>query len=302
MDLRQLRHFVAVAEELHFGRAATRLGMAQPPLSNSIMRLEESLQAKLLERSSRQVNLTAAGKALVQEANRILDQVSFAEQTVRRVAAGKLTRLRMAIVPMSAMRILPRAVRLFNKRHPEVEVELDEMVSREQVQALQQGNIDVGILVRNIISTEGLAVRSIERSGVVAAVPEKWTNLSQRHSVKLVELAKYPFVLALQPTKFYPALVAACQRAGFTPTLIQRVGNPYTMFNLVANELGIGLVQDTARDLEVKGVSFVEIEDLPESFYGEIAVAWVPRAVSPTVMEMVKIIEEVAIKIPAINK
>lgn len=295
MELRQLRHFVVLAEELHFGRAAARLGMTQPPLSQSIMRLEEALGAKLLDRSSRQVSLTAAGEALREEAQIILAQVGFAERAVRRVASGELDRLRVAFVPMSAMRILPQAIRQFRKRYPHVEVELDEQPSKLQVNALRNGSLDIGIISRNVVNTEGLMVRTIERSRLVAAVPASWP-LGRRESVKLAELGRFPFVLSPQhlTPQLHAALEAACRRAGFTPKLTQQVGQPYTMFNLVANELGIGLVQDTARHLKMEGVSFVRIEDLPDTFYGEAAVAWVPRAVSPTISAMIDLIEAVA--------
>src|SRR5262245_61131824 len=124
MDLHHLRHFVAVAEELHFARAAQKLGMAQPPLSQSIMRLEESLGAKLLERGGRQVRLTPAGAALLGEAREILARASLAERTVHRVASGEIAQLDIGFVPMSTTRILPQAILKFRKAWPDVEVRL----------------------------------------------------------------------------------------------------------------------------------------------------------------------------------
>ncbi|WP_223446289.1 LysR substrate-binding domain-containing protein [Pseudomonas sp. BF-R-19] len=293
MELRQLKHFVIVAEELHFGRAAARLGMAQPPLSQSIMRLEESLEVKLLDRTSRLVSLTVPGQALLEEAKKILALVEFTEKAVRRLEAGELTKLRIAFAPMAAMQILPQAIRLFRKRYPAVEVELDERSSKLQVEGLLNGSLDIGIIIRNIVNTQGLEISTIEHSKLVAAVPAKW-SLAKRESVKLVELASYPFVLTTHPSNLYPALEAACRRAGFTAKVTQRVGQSYTMFNLVANELGIGLIQDTARNMKVEGIAFIPVEDLPNDFYGEAAVAWVPRAVSPSVIAMTNLIKEVA--------
>ncbi|MGY3324045.1 DNA-binding transcriptional LysR family regulator [Pseudomonas sp. TE3911] len=296
MELRQLRHFIVVAEELHFGRAATRLGMAQPPLSQSIQRLEESLDARLLDRTSRQVSLTPAGKVLQREAMTIIAQVDFAEQAVRRQARGELSRMRIAFSPMSAMRILPAAVKVFNERWPNIEVHLDEQLSTQQIEGLRNGSLDIGILNRNMVNTDGLDVRVIEYSRVIAAVPARWKLADENGTLRLAELAGHSFVLSPQhlTPHFHTALESACRKAGFSPKRIQQVAQPYSMFNLVANELGIGFVQDTARHLPIEGVRFVTVRDLPDSMHGEAAVAWVPRALTPALRAMISLIERIA--------
>lgn len=143
MELRHLRHFVAVAEELHFGRAAARLGMAQPPLSQSVMRLEANLGVTLLDRKQYHVTLTPAGQALLKEARPLLAQAALAEKAVQRAAAGVLPILRLAFVPMSLMRVLPQAIRQFHRAWPGVQVQLAERSSRntESARGMQVGGV-----------------------------------------------------------------------------------------------------------------------------------------------------------------
>src|SRR5262249_7280953 len=136
MELHHLRHFVAVAEELHFGRAAARLGMAQPPLSQSIRRLETSLELQLLERSRRHVALTPAGKVLLDEARRILAQVELAERLARRAATVGMDRLRIGFTPLAIYGVVPRAVTAFRKRWPGVQVTLEERSTSAQIEGL----------------------------------------------------------------------------------------------------------------------------------------------------------------------
>ena len=293
MELRHLRHFVAVAEELHFARAAKKLKIAQPPLSQSIMRLEESLGARLLERSSRSVQLTPAGQALLPEARDILARAALAERLVQRIASGELARLRVGFVPMSATVSLPRAVRAFRRHWPQVEVQLQERSSAAQVEALRNGSLDLGILVRELVDTSGLQIQPIERYGHVAAIPSGWP-LASRASLHLVDLAGSAFVLFPQQLvpSFFTEFEAACRKAGFTPKVAQQVTQPYTMFTLVSQELGIGIVQDTARHLKIEGISFVPIRDMPATLAHEVALAWVPRSLPKPLRDLIALLQK----------
>lgn len=295
MELRQMRLFLAVAEELHFGRAAQRLGMAQPPLSRAIAQLENELGAPLLSRTSRRVSLTAAGEALRQQAEALLAQADLAERTVRQVATGELGRLRVGFVPWGAMRILPRALRDLRRHWPGVDVRLDEHMSRSQVEALRHGTLDAGILNRQYVDTSGLALATIETTRLVAAVPASWP-IGQRRRVRLAELAEYPFVLFPHHwvPNYHATFEAACRRAGFTPRVAQQVGQTFTLFNMVANELGIGLIQDSARHLKVEGVSLVTISDMDDAFSAELAVAWSPARVTPPLRALLQAIGKAA--------
>lgn len=294
MDLRHLRHFVAVAEELHFAKAARRLEIAQPPLSQSIIRLEGLLGVKLLERNNRRVNLAPAGTALLAEARKILAQAEYAERLVQGVAAGVQTRLRVGFVPMSLMRTLPAAIRTFRQKWPGVEVLLSERGSVAQVDALRSGGLDLGIVIRGMVTdAEGLELKTIDFSRYVAAIPAGW-EVAHRPKIRLADLKDLPLVMFPQQMvqNFFATFEAACRRAGFAPKVTQQAGQPYTMLNLVANYFGVGVMPESARFLPVDGVVFVPIGDMPEALTSEVALAWVPRAPSPTRRAMIDIIVE----------
>lgn len=293
MDLHHLRHFVAVADELHFGRAAKKLKMAQPPLSQSIMRLEESLGARLFDRSTRNVKLTAAGAALLPEAREIIARTALAERLVERMGTGDLARLRVGFVPMTTTVVLPQAIKAFRRAWPSVEVQLHERTSAAQVEALHAGELDLGILSRERVDTRGLQVRPLERTGLVAAIPSNWP-LARRTALKIADLAGTPLVLFPQQVapEFYTPLAAACRIAGFAPRVAHRVGQPYTMLTLVAQELGVGLVPESAQHVGIDGVTFVPLRELPAAMTQEVVLAWVPRATPPALRGMVSLLEK----------
>jgi DNA-binding transcriptional LysR family regulator len=255
VELRHLRHFVAVAEELHFGHAAKRLKIAQPPLSQSIMRLEDSLGARLLDRSSRRIQLTTAGHALLPEARDILARAALAQRIVQRLSAGELGKLRIGFVPMSATITLPRAIQSFRKAWPGVEVQLQERTSSAQVEALRSGALDLGIIVREIVDTSGLEILPFERYGYVAAVPSNWP-LGSRSSLRLADLASSPLILFPQ----------------------QLAGNFFKEF-------------ETAH-LKIEGVSYVTIRDMPDVLCHDVALAWVPRSVPRILRDMITLIKK----------
>jgi DNA-binding transcriptional LysR family regulator len=295
MDLHHLRHFLAVAEELHFGRAAKRLGMSQPPLSQSIQRLETSLGATLFDRSRQHVVLTPAGRALLPEARGLLAQVEQAERLVRRVAEGNLARLRVAFVPWSLVRALPRALRAFHRQWPGVEARLYERASRQQVASLRAGEIDLAIVSLRMIDTGGLQVRVVERSRLAVAVPSSWPQAEQAR-LRLADLAACPFLVfppQLSPA-WHEAVIAACRDAGFRPNVIQETAQPFTMLNMVANGLGVALLQDTAASMKVDGVTLVPLADAPASFDTEIALAWTDKTLTPPLASFIAHVEREA--------
>jgi DNA-binding transcriptional LysR family regulator len=295
MDLHHLRHFLAVAEELHFGRAARRLGIAQPPLSQSIKRLEESMGAQLFDRGRGRVTLTPAGNILLPQARDILARVELAERLTRRAAEGGVDCLRVGCMPWSLTRAVPRALRRFKQRWPGVEVRIYEQVSRHQVAAVRRGDLDLGIVSLRLIDTEGLSQRIVERSCLVAAIPQGWA-IAHKQSVRLAELAHAPFVVMapqLSP-RSHESFLSACRAAGFEPRIVQESAQPYTLLNMVANELGIALIQSTAAAMKVEGVSLVNIADAPSSFDTEIALVWQAQSLTPPLHALIDTIAEEA--------
>lgn len=290
MELRQLRHFVAVAEELHFGRAARRLRMAQPPLSQSIMRLEESLGAKLFQRSSHEVQLTAAGTALLAQARELVQRADEAERAVKLSASVERMIVRVGFVPLSTSPALLQAVREFRKRQPHIEIELHELASATQLRRLRRGALDIA-LTGGESDLSGLASALLTRFGPVIAAPERWP-VAKRPVAHVSDLKGLPFMLFPQQLEapYFAELLSACRRCGFTPTVAQRVSQPYTMLSLVAMELGMAIVPASARYPAVAGVVFVPLDGLPRLFDTQLVIAWPQRKVPAHVAEFVALI------------
>jgi DNA-binding transcriptional LysR family regulator len=290
MDFRALRHFVALAEELHFGRAAQKLGMTQPPLSQSIKRLEQRLGVKLVERSSRSVSLTLSGTTFAVEARRLLQQLEFVERLVRQTAAGDVARLTVGLVAPALYRILPRALELLRARMPNLEVRLEELPSEEQIKLLRYGRLDLAMTAPAILDLQGLAVRPVERSGPVAAIPTDWP-FADRTDIHLSELKDYPFVLT--PFERSPATRAAffnaCLDAGFTPKVVQEATQTNTRLNFVAAGFGAAIVAETARHTQYHGVRFLPITDLHgDSLKWELSIVWDPRGATRALRTLVE--------------
>ena len=295
MDLHHLRHFVAVADELHFGRAAVRLGMSQPPLSQSIQRLEASLGVQLFKRSRAGVRLTPAGLALLPHAQGTLQQAELAERVVRQAARGELALLRVGFIPWSLTRALPRAIRQFRQRWQGVQVHLYERVSRQQVASLKSADLDLAVISLNATGTAGLETRLVETSRLVVAVPTAWP-LSKRAGLRFADLADQPFVIfppSLSPAS-HDTFEAACRAAGFRPRITQETAQPFTMLSMVANELGVALIQSTAATMTPEGVTLVPIIDAPASFQTDIALAWMPHSLTPALRAFIDMVASAA--------
>jgi DNA-binding transcriptional LysR family regulator len=296
LELHHLRHFIAVAEELHFGRAAARLGMAQPPLSQSIRRAEAALGFALFEREKRAVRLSAAGRSLLEEARQIVLRVDLAIQIARRTAAGDTARLRIGCMPWSLLPALPQAIRAFRKRWPGAEVRIYERSTRQQLDSLRDGSLDLGIIAWPAPDAAGLAMRKIVHAHSMAAVPARW-DIGRRRSIHFAELAPYPFIMFPKSwnEEFLARFHALCAKAGFVANVTQEAAQPYTMLTMVANELGVTLLQSTARHLKVQGVRFVPISDMPSSFGHDIAIAWVKANESRALAAFVDSFEQAAL-------
>lgn len=275
LDLRHMRHFVAVAEELHFGRAAARLNMAQPPLSQSIRRLEDGIGFALLERSSRRVALTPAGRIFLEEAKRTLAQAEATLRLSRQVASDELAELTLGFVSAAVYELLPRALRSFRQRVPKVQIRLEEQPSDVQAEMLQNGAIDLGLLHPPLKDAEGLELQIVHRDPFVAAVPVD-SPFAGVERLALADLAEQDLILfpyRLGPN-LYRSILAACRQAGFAPRIVQEARLMHTILSLVAAGMGVSLVPEGARTMRISGVAFVPLAGLPEDLAWELAMAW----------------------------
>jgi DNA-binding transcriptional LysR family regulator len=253
-EISQLRCFVAVAEELHFSRAAERLNMTQPPLSRQIRLLEHHVGAQLLERNSRTVRLTAAGKAFFPEAARILRIAEEAMFTARRAAKGEQGSLAIGFTSASGYSLLPEVVRRLRERSPGVSLTLKELVSTAQVEALNAGELDLGLMRPHPVSGD-LDSQLIATEGLMLAVHESDAGRWPLEPT-LADLHGRPFVMysPYEARPFYQMLSERFARAGVVPDIVEHIGQVHTMLALVRAGIGAALIAEGAARLKFDGV------------------------------------------------
>jgi DNA-binding transcriptional LysR family regulator len=264
MELRHLRYFVAVAEERHITRAAVRLGIQQPPLSQQIHALEAELQVQLLRRKPRGVELTQAGEAFFVEGQQVLRQAEHAIAVARRTAQGEIGRIGLGFTSSASFHpFVPRAIRAYREAHPLVALSLEESGTGELVEALQAERLDAAFVRSPIGAAAGIAVHSVLEEPMAAALPEGHSLAAGAAPLALAALAAETFILYRRPLGpgLYDAIIAACQRAGFSPEIGQEAPRLLATLSLVAAGLGVTLVPQSMRRLRVDGVAYRTIED-----------------------------------------
>ena len=292
MELRHLRYFIAVAEELHFGRAAARLHIAQPPLSQQIRRLEDELQAPLLRRTSHHVELTTAGRLFLQEAKLTVAQADRAMRTARRASQGEIGQLFVGCTPWADFTSGPRFIRGFGRRHPDVEVELHSLSSAEQISALEDGRIDVGIL-RPPVQRQMLSSESLLTERLVVAFPQGH-RFAKYGRVPWRELAAEAYVLLSRrraPT-FDGIVSQACSNAGLTLSVRYEVDHPQAVLALVAAGLGVSLVPATFGGIKGGGVAHRRLR--PAGPVLTTVIAWRRDGASALVQRFLRVARDIA--------
>jgi len=295
MELRHLRYFIAVAEELHFGRAAARLCIAQPPLSQQIQQLEREIGFTLFSRSSRRVELTPAGRVYLEEVRSSMGSLEKAVLNGRRVARGEVGRLAVGFVGTATFSLLPDVLRRFRNLYPEVELTLRELVSARQVQALRERRIQVGFARPAILDTPDIVCETVATESFVAALPESH-RLAQANLIPLAALAEDEFVLFPRSPKpsYGDLLFKICEEAGFHPNVTQETAEIQTAISLVAGGMGVTLVPSSASNVVRHGVVFVElIEPAPES---DLTVVYRIDDDSPTLKTFLNVVRSVSHK------
>ncbi len=285
IELRLWRQFVAVAEELHFGRAAQRLHMTQPPLTQAIAHLEQLLGVRLFERSTRSVQLTPAGTALLPEVRELLARAGTLPAYARASADGEAGRLRLAFVSTVGFDVLPRWVQAFREHCPRVELELIEATGDVQLQALERREIDAGFILHSPgFSPPGLLFQRIARDPLVLAVPGQ-SELAGRATLTLKDLLDQPLVIfprRILPS-LYDAIFAMYHAAGQLPRVAQEAIQMQTIVNLVSAGLGVAWVPDSVRQFQRPGVVYREVSSAKGMAVPgcETSLVWSAAAASP---------------------
>jgi DNA-binding transcriptional LysR family regulator len=281
MSIKRYRQFIAVAEELHFGRAAERLKIAQPQLSQSLKMLERDLGVKLVERTHSRVALTAAGQAFLEEARRCVLYGDRAERVARTIASGKGTKLRIGFSAL-ILNILSPGLKAFWADSPDAEISLQEAGSVAQLQKLRDGDLDLGLIELNSCKhpQDTIAIQRLCRHPYVAAIPASWPE-AKKPRLRLADLAARNFILfpyARMP-HIHQAISTACRAAGFEPNVME-ARRSLTGIRLAASEVGVALMPDAGGTYGISGVVLKHVEDLPEAVCAEMAMAWIPPATS----------------------
>ncbi|KVX21083.1 LysR family transcriptional regulator [Burkholderia ubonensis] len=263
MELKQLRYFVAVADELHFGRAAKRLFISQPALSFDIRKFEDALGVQLFARTSKSVALTNAGEVLLGEARRLLLQAAEAERLTVRSASGYAGRLRVGFVHSMLYRGLPDAVRRFEADHPGVEIVLSEMNTQAQVQAIQRGQIDLGYAHWGHFPPE-VDSTPIHAEPFVCCLPAGHP-LARRRQVALAALADEPFILFPRDAAphYHDLIIAQCVNAGFSPLVRHEARLWQTILSMIEFGMGVALVPRVLQQVKSDRLAFRPLKDAP---------------------------------------
>ena len=272
MELRHLRYFVAVGEDQHYGRAAERLGIAQPTLSRQIQDLEKELGFMLFDRLPRGVKLSAAGKLFLSDARRILHEVEDARLRAERVATGKAGTLRLGFVEaLSWHGVVPDSFRRFRRRQPDAELELHPMLSNQQMEAVRSGKLDAGFIFSLEEPDGDVAQVLVARYRLMLAVP-KGHALTRRKRLRLRDLCDVPFIWLHRWANpvYYDRIMHVCLQGGLqSPRIVQLTVDHATTLSLVSCRLGVAFVSETARWQRPRGVTLLPVVDLdfPVPFY-----------------------------------
>jgi len=265
MELRHLRYFVAVAHEGHITRAAEKLRMQQPPLSQQIQALEREVDATLFLRHPRGVTLTDAGRAFLADAEQILSDVEHAKIRARRTARGETGRIAVGFTTSAPFHpLVARAMREFRTRRPDVSFVLEESSSADMVSGLRDGRLDVAFIRSGLVDPEGITVHALLQEDTAVAFPAKHP-LSKKPALALKELSEETFILYRRPDGrgLYDVIIAACSEAGFSPHVGQEAPRIVSTLNLVAAGLGITIVPASLSRLPLEGVVYRPLKGKP---------------------------------------
>ncbi|ARK32290.1 LysR family transcriptional regulator [Halalkalibacter krulwichiae] len=291
MELRHLRYFTTVAKELHFGNAAKNLHIAQPALSHQIKQLEEEIGVKLLHRTQRKVELTEAGKVFLLRAKEILKNVTEACDEARSVSSGELGQIKIGFTGFVTYDILPSIIRNYQSEFPNVKLLLKHLTTTEQVKALNEGIIDIGILIPPIEERK-LKLAFLREEDFVMALPREQFHDKEISGIKLIDLANERFIM---PTRisgpgYYDLIISLCYHAGFSPNTVQEAQELQTIISLVASGLGVAIVPNSLRFADNENVLYVPIQD--GGYRMKTALAWGEGQDSPAIEQFINFVRE----------
>ncbi|SFK31408.1 DNA-binding transcriptional regulator, LysR family [Halobacillus dabanensis] len=291
MELRHLKYFIIVAEKLHFGKAAAQLKMAQPPLSQQIKKLESELDVLLFFRTKRQVELTEAGEVFLERAYQILNNVEAASEEARRVHRGEVGDLILGFTGTAAFDGLSHILEIFREKFPNVNVILRQLPSAEQVKALHEGEIHLGLLVPPVES-KWLNLEMFREVPFIVALPKTHHLVKQGAPIEVSDLVNESFIMTPRNigSSYYDSIISLCYHAGFSPKICQEAHELQTIVALVSSGVGVALVPKPMQFFKTDGIVYFELK---KSFTTvKTALAWHKDNNSPIVQPFLEVIKQ----------
>jgi DNA-binding transcriptional LysR family regulator len=275
MELRHLRYFIAVADEMSFSRAAERLGIAQPPLSQQIQALESELEVKLFDRTKRPFQITLAGQAFLEDARSTLASLEQSVRKTQRIYQGELGSLTIGFTSSMANDVLPNILRTFRRQYPSINLILSEASSGSQIQELRDRQIDLAFVYQTPAMREiqDLEISLLSQQTLVAVLPQYHPLITQS-TIAMRDLEDEEFIMPLRPivSGLSEQIYALCDQAGFIPKVAQEAIFMMTILGLVAGEMGISILPSSVQNLQREGVTYRPIQE--EAIANPLAIAW----------------------------
>ncbi|KKI45134.1 LysR family transcriptional regulator [Hafnia alvei] len=275
IEIRHLKYFIAVAEECHFGRAAERLNISQPPLSQQIQALEVEVGARLLERNNRNVSLTQAGELFLKECYEIVDHLSQAAENAARAHRGELGNLKIGFTSSAPfISLVASSLFIFHQRYPLVHMQMREVNTKQQIEPLLEGKLDIGVM-RNTRLPDTLTHQLLLREPLVAVLHQNHPlAASGREKLKFSDLANQPFVFFSREvgTALHDEILTLLKNAGITPYITQEVGEAMTIVGLVSAGLGVSILPASFTRIKVDGVCYRYLDE--ETAFTEVWLAY----------------------------
>ncbi|MCW5702876.1 MAG: LysR family transcriptional regulator [Bradyrhizobium sp.] len=294
MELRQLRYFMAVAEELSFVRAAKRVGISQPPLSRQIANLEAEIGTTLFNRNKHGVTITEAGTALHQELREILPRLEGAIKTTQRAAKGQVGTLALGFGGSAVYTFTPALLRHFRRNFPDVELSLRNVPVTSQLDALLDQRIDIGFIILPV-DNNAIATRVLLRDKLTVALPSGHP-LTRQKTISVNELSGSDFLVFPRSRNFgfYNKVIDLCTHAGFMPNIVQEISPLESQIGLVAAGVGVAIVPSVAQKFRLTEVEFRPLRE--RTAYVEFAMAWRKSNTSPAVRAFIEVVSKVKIQ------
>lgn len=294
LKFHQLEYFIAVAEELHFGKAADKLNISQPPLSQQIKKLEDNLNIKLFNRTKRRVELTNSGQLFLQDAYKILEQVEMATDKLKQSSNGEIGELVLGYSSYSIFDILPMILKEFYKLYPNINLKLKHMSTSEQEAAFQNSEIHVGLLCPPINQKE-LHLDVIYSQPFVVALPSDHplVNRGEKHSLNIRELSNYPFIMTPRSIGrgYYDRIINICFDGNFSPQVVQEVNELHELISLVSTGLGISIVPKSLTQFNKDNVTYMMLNN--DNYLVETALVCKSNETSKIVFNFLEIAKKI---------